>query len=344
MSNLTLSFGQGFLGFFLIQGKDMSGFTLRCPFRLGPNYELGQLPVGNKLNGIAAELQKVTSDSYAILLNGFDSEKSAQEFIPKMWFALSFASLRSQFPLTVNYDLDRVRYYDKPIEADSNNPMSMFGQVDGFANNNGPIIFPTKKDIVIGTIPGGMKLAASQSGESFLQALTNGLKEVANVSFNIDMRFKTALDLHNAYYYLHSSEAKLITLMMSLESLSEPKQKYDIALELITKWRDELNKIKSAFSEGSPEFLSLKSLEHELLFRKSESHRSSIRQLVYDTLKSSGNSKAEEMTKRAVEIYDDRGTLVHEGKLEHRILVKDQIDALEIVHSVLEARLRLLLK
>ena len=84
--------------------------------------------------------------------------------------------------------------------------------------------------------------------------------------------------------------------------------------------------------------LHLSRLFRELMFRKEDSIRRQIRNVVKFTLEVNGDTDAEKAAARAVKIYDLRSTLVHEGTLESPVLTKAIADVKDIVERVLRAR------
>jgi hypothetical protein len=74
------------------------------------------------------------------------------------------------------------------------------------------------------------------------------------------------------------------------------------------------------------------------MFRKEDSIRRQIRNVVQFTLEDNGDTDAKQTAASAVKIYDLRSTLVHDGTLEFQVLTKATADAKTIVERVLRAR------
>lgn len=89
-------------------------------------------------------------------------------------------------------------------------------------------------------------------------------------------------------------------------------------------------------NDSSEESFALRALLQEVAYRRDESIRSSIRKLVRDALAS--DDDAQKLAKQAVDIYDKRSRLVHDGHLPHTELVQASSDAKLIVKRILIAR------
>lgn len=131
----------------------------------------------------------------------------------------------------------------------------------------------------------------------------------------------------------------------ALEALAEPRPKHPKARALLDGWHEQLKAeravlVDAADDEEKEETReALEALERELFFRKDESHRSSIRRLVGETLRAAGEENHESYCRQAVKMYDTRGTLVHEGTVPGRALHEALTAAREIVPMVLKAKL-----
>ncbi len=145
------------------------------------------------------------------------------------------------------------------------------------------------------------------------------------------------MELYAAYFYEQSANAKFLTLIMVLETLTVSHPKHEVALELLTQWRSQVEERKRQLHPGSEEHEALEALERELLFRREASLRSQIRTLVRNTLTTAGNLNASRYAQHAVRAYDRRSTLVHEGTLPTGVLREAARDAREIVEAVLKA-------
>jgi hypothetical protein len=106
----------------------------------------------------------------------------------------------------------------------------------------------------------------------------------------------------------------------------------------LDKWKQEVQELQEPLAPDSEDAASLEALSRELLFRKEDSIRRQIRSLVFTTLQANGDEDAQAMATKAVQVYDHRSTLVHEGRLDPPVLGKANSDAKNIVERVLRAR------
>ena len=125
-------------------------YTLRVPVRT-----LGEEPIlGLKAPAIVqlGELEVILTSAPPLLItsiNGFPSEASAVEFLPRVVAALWALVVRWNIAFRASFILDRVTYAADPVAA-GNNLARSFGQesgppVDGLAGIEDVVVFPTGK-------------------------------------------------------------------------------------------------------------------------------------------------------------------------------------------------------
>ncbi|MEO7858880.1 MAG: hypothetical protein ABIU05_00310 [Nitrospirales bacterium] len=124
---------------------------------------------------------------------------------------------------------------------------------------------------------------------------------------------------------------------MALEVLATGIPRTNLVLDLLDKWQEDVTELKAGVEPKSEDAASLEAVSHELLFRKEDSLRRQIRNMVSTTLQDDSDKDAAEIGKHAVEVYDHRSTLVHEGKLAKPLLDMATRDAKMIVERVLRA-------
>ena len=151
-----------------------------------------------------------------------------------------------------------------------------------------------------------------------------------------DEVFRTALDLYGAHFTETSAWARLLTLVMVLETLAEPNTRPTIVLELLNRFRPQLEEVEAGMDPDSDAAFALDSLKRELFFRKDDWIRSRIRAFVADALTES-ESEHRELARLAVRVHDRRSTLVHRGMLHNDELTTAVADAKRIVEKVLSA-------
>jgi hypothetical protein len=150
-------------------------------------------------------------------------------------------------------------------------------------------------------------------------------------------KMRISLELYAAHFSERAMSTRFLMLIMALEALIPGMNKSKIALNLLEQWKQQVSDLKSKLPPDSDEYNSLEGLERELLFRRENSIRSQIKQMVYDVLSAGKNPKANELAQRVVKVYDQRSTLVHEGALPVGELAKAEQDAREIIELVLKA-------
>jgi hypothetical protein len=319
-------------------------YTLRFPFQLAPGREINDLdqPVERKIGNLTFKL-KHHEPYYVFEVQGFESEQAAKKYLDHLWAGLMWVLLHSGLAFNAIMEFDAVTYAEDPIKAAENLSKSLGvaiqGGVDGLVNGNWPSVYPSSKTIRTITA-GGASITVGTNVEQVYSLLTEGLGTPNSANVILDAKLRIALDLYAAYFYERSANARLLTLVMALETLTPSHPKHQVALDLIDHWRLQVEQEKSVLQPDSVEYEALKALERELLFRKEASLRSQIRTLVHDILAAEGHHDAVQIARRAVKVYDNRSTLVHEGTLPENELRVAERDAKEIVEAVLRAKFR----
>jgi hypothetical protein len=130
-------------------------------------------------------------------------------------------------------------------------------------------------------------------------------------------KIRVALDLYRESITEESANARFLTLVMTLEALAERKARPTSIVQLLGEFGEKLDILEKNLSSKPEELAALESLKRELIFRKEDSIRSTIRSLVLNTLSASGATDTEVVAEEAVEAYDKRSTLLHKGSLPH---------------------------
>jgi len=166
------------------------------------------------------------------------------------------------------------------------------------------------------------KEISSNTIESTLTSIANVL-----IKSSYGVKLRTALELYAAHFTEQQVRVRFLLLVIALESLTNPTKKHNVAVNLMSRWQQELKIEIKNYSEKSEEFKSLESLSRELNFRTEDSLRSQIRKL----FKNLNSCNSEEMQRRALHVYDKRSTLVHEGELPDEELVNLEAEAKELL-------------
>jgi hypothetical protein len=148
-------------------------------------------------------------------------------------------------------------------------------------------------------------------------------------------KVRIALELYAGHFYEHAATMRFLRLVMVLEALAVATPRPNFVTEILEQWHRQLGDIKSHLDPDSVEFASLESLERELFFRRDDSIRSQIRNLVHKALAADGNQDAADMARQALWVYDQRSRLVHEGTMPTADLTKAEQTVGQIVRAVL---------
>jgi formylmethanofuran dehydrogenase subunit A len=125
---------------------------------------------------------------------------------------------------------------------------------------------------------------------------------------------------------------------MALEALASGVTRTPLVIGLLDKWKKDVEELIQTVDSHSDDAASLEAVSRELIFRKEDSIRRQIRNVVLSTLADHGDQDAEQAAKIAVKIYDLRSKLVHDGILESQVLSTAISDAKALVERVLRAR------
>ena len=327
------------------ESSSESKYTLRFPFQVVPKRKIPKIdkPVTQKY-GKLTFLLKQDDPFYIFEIEGFHSEKAAREYLNNLWIGLMWVMLNNGMAFNANMVFDTVVYSEDPYKAAENIAKNFGlsnkgrGKVDGLANGNMPIVYPSGK--IVRTITGTATVTTGLNIHQVYRLLFEGLSSFNDSEIIIDRKLKTALELFNAHFYEESSNAKLLTLIMALETLTTNQVKHKVAIDFIDQWCSQVVQQKEQFKSDTDEYEALESLERELLVRKETSLRRKIRTLVYKTLSLDRNPDASRFAQRSVKIYDSRSTLVHNGHLPPTELQQALSEAKEITEMVLKIKLR----
>lgn len=153
-----------------------------------------------------------------------------------------------------------------------------------------------------------------------------------------DPKLLTAFELFAAYFTEASGNARFLTLVMAIETLATGVQRTRLVLDLLEKWKQEADETLKTVAPDSDDAASLQAVRRELLFRREDSIRRQVRNVIFTTLTMNGDAGATEAAKKAVQLYDLRSTLVHKGSLTSQELSEGLTDAKNLVERVLRAR------
>lgn len=300
-------------------------FELRFPFR--PNNPLQETTKDLSLMIGERTVSLKWRPPYVVLKIGpFDTELEAEEFLPRVWGSLAWATIIRGSGFTANMTWSDVHFPEDPLIA-AKNVANSFGMSDpgaplqALGHYGFPCVIPIGKNYrFIGV--GDVEVKVMENAESLASILAEGLKSKAVEILYYDERLRTSVQLYSDSDREPSTRAKFLTLVMALEVLTQPIPKHPIAQVLLDRFADEVNNEKTRYCKDSDEWESLDSLIREIAFRRESSLRSRIRALVLSTLASLPLEDLKQRARDAVWAYDQRSTLVHDGSLPDEILAK----------------------
>ena len=318
-------------------------YTLRFPFELPLGQRIDVTEQSSQLGALTFYLKK--QDRYYVLtVSGFSSEGAAKQYVKVIWAGLAWLLLGRGLSAKADLDFQAVVYAENPYQAAKNlaksSGLSIEGRVDGSIDGSRPAVYPTDKKLSIITA-GEASVVIGTPASDVLQFLLEGISFPQSASVIAEPKLRLALELYGALFTEFSGNARFLTLVMALEVLAPNTLKTQRVLELLDEWLREVEDLEKGVGEDTEDGASLDALKRELLFRREDSIRRRIRTLVYDTLSANGDSEeADKAAKLAVKIYDLRGTLLHEGRLQDKELTEATRDAKQIVERVLKAKFR----
>lgn len=318
----------------------MPDFSLRYPFRLQPGHEIGDdgkpmtITVGSR--ELSLRLSTKQAGSYVIKIAGFPTADEASAFAATMWAALANILIDLTIPFDAPFQVSPVRYLAEP-KVSPNFPE--LGIVHGSANEDEAFAFPSEQRIAVFGM-GTPTVSVSSPGDRFLTDVTRWASMPHGAAISADERLRTAIELYSASFVESSRRARFLALVMVLEVLSEHQMKHESALAFLDQWAEEIEEARKN-AASSDEREAFESLKRELLFRRENSIRSRVRSLVLKAL--AHDPDVAKLAKQAVDAYDKRGTLVHDGTVDEQELVKASADVRVVVQKVLRARVDSLL-
>jgi len=316
-------------------------FELRFPYR--PNN-----PLQETTNDLALSVDNLTLSlkwrpPYVVLVIGpFDTEREAEQYLPRVWGALAWVTIMRGSGFSCNMSWSDVHYPEDPLMA-AKNVASSFGMpapetplhamgIDGY-----PCVVQIGKNY--GFMGGSYcESRIIENAESIASIIVEGLKSKAIEALYVNERLRTSLQLYSDSHREPSLRTKFLTVVMSLEVLTQPSPKHAIAQELLDNLEVEINNELAKYLEDSDEWESLDSLKREIVFRRESSLRSRIRALVVSSLSNLPPEDLRQKAREAVWAYDQRSALVHDGSLPDEKLAKAYELAKSTLVDVLRAR------
>jgi hypothetical protein len=315
-------------------------YTLRFPFTIPAGREIAVTDSAGELDGLKYRFVK-RDRFYVLTLSGFPTAEAAQAYLKDIRACLLWVLLQTGIAADAVFELQQVAYTDDPMQAAANLSQSfnleVEGPVDALLDGGRPAVYSCEKRVRI--LTGGLpSVILSTPCEVALRHLTEGLRIESGARIADNQKLLTAFDLYAAYFTESAPNARFLTLIMALETLATGVERTRLVLDLLERWRNEAENILQTVAPDSDDATSLEGIMRELLFRREDSIRRQMRNLVLTTLKMNGDGDAAEAAKAAVRLYDLRSTLVHEGTLPAQKLSESVTEAKGVVERVLRAR------
>lgn len=148
-------------------------------------------------------------------------------------------------------------------------------------------------------------------------------------------KLRIALELYAAHYNEQHVRVRFLLLVIAMEALAPSTDKHQVVLQLLERWKEELQDAKSKFDADSEEYQSFDALSRELNFRSEDSIRSQIRKL-FAGVPCDTPEESSALQRRALKVYDKRSTLVHVGYLPKAELASLENEARELLELLLQ--------
>jgi hypothetical protein len=170
------------------------------------------------------------------------------------------------------------------------------------------------------------------------EVLGNWLIDMAHFlsSATYGEKYRVALELYAAHFSEKQVRVRFILLVIAMEALAESSPKHQVAIDLLTRWQQEIDTEIGKHDQASDEVQSLRALSRELDFRSGDSINNTIRKLFAD-LPGVGEEGRIALQRRAVRLYNKRSTLVHDGHLPFEELPGLEAEARQLLEMLFAA-------
>lgn len=307
-------------------------YTLRFRFNLPPDRGITSEAVTQTIGALPHTLEAepappgAAPDAYALKVVGFASPAEAEAYVARVRVALAWLLLEQGLAAQASFDVQIVRH--------SGDPGALPMPIDG----SRPAVYRTgvRLSVVTGFAP---QIRQDLSSYAALELVSEAVEFPNFERLATDTQFATAMDLYRAHFTESSAEARFLTLIMSLEALTVGALEPPRVLELIDRWRIEINAIGEDFANNLQLARSLASLDGTLSYSRLGSISSRIRSLIVETLSRSGDADAQALAREASTLYGLRSELVHNGRLREPEKLGPAIERTRaIANRVLRAR------
>jgi len=332
------------LSFRLLRPDDrLKGFCLRVPVRPLGKEPIHDLAEAAFLDDAEHPLVVAREDRLLVFTaSGFSTVDDAASWLPRMVAGLWCVALRFNLAFKSEFSLREVTRASDPAASALNVRRSIGLEVDGPLSGtveaDATCIFASHETLLL--IGMGEATAHVSNGtRQVIPFLRRGMASAVAPALTADERFRTAMDLYLSHFYEVSQQARLLTLVMTLEVLAPVTSRHPTCVQMLRKWILQVDDVlKGPASEDEED--ALRALRNELAFKSETSIRRRIESLVRETLAHDG-VLADAMVREVKAVYAARSTLAHKGVLPIEDLAKTQATALRLVQHVLAARMGL---
>jgi hypothetical protein len=313
-------------------------YTLRFPFALPPEKAISVTEQSSTIGVLNLTLTKKGS-LYILNIEGFSSEEEAKKYIRNIWAGLMWLLIHRELSADAKWEPQTIIYSEDPHQAakniSENLGVQIDGPVDGLLTGDSPAVYMTGKRLRSLPFP-ALSSTITDSAKNFFKYFSEGAS-FPQIPIE-DQKLKLAFELYGAHFTELSAKAQFLALIMAFEALATGIPKTKTVLNLMEKWKKEVEELKKTIEPDSDDAASLTAIEGEILFRQEDSINRQIRRLVETTLQDNGDQDAKDVASNVVKLYKLRSILLHEGKLESEELIQATNDAKIIVKRVLLAR------
>jgi hypothetical protein len=319
----------------------MPDFILYFPFELesGRVIAIAGLPRTHVYENIHLELNIIGEPYYYIKISGLQSEEEAKAYVNKVRLGLAFIEFRN------HYGVDFNSYIQCPVIIEKENKAPMYflgaeipveGTKIGMIEEKLPAVYSSDVKILKMHM-GDVGIRAETDSESIFMSFLEGT-QISNNLVLTNKRLEAALDIYKSHFFVNSVTAKFLFLVMVLETLTSSRLKNKLVLKIMEEWKKQISLIITKYRKKDRYYktlVDLESLKRELFYRRENSLRSQIRELVYTALASMNDSEVDTKAKKALKLYDKRSFIVHGNLISEQEINRSFEELRPIVEDVL---------
>lgn len=285
---------------------------------------------------------KDSAGYFVLEARDFVTEDEALAYVPYLKTGLWNLAIDRNIAFVPFFERRDITRPDDPEEAARNLEKSFkvpyTGPVHGLTQEAGFSVYQASENILFISMDGG-KAYVLTPWKMVEKALSEGIQFGNAGSEKTDPNLTTALDLYLAHFSESSIRAKFLTLMMALEVLAPVTEKHAVAVGMLTDFAATVQvKLNTTIDDEARD--ALQALHKDIEFRKETSIRRRVRRLILDGTPLPEAERLE-WARKVVKAYDLRGSMVHSGTVELKVLSEAHSVALDAVKLILGARLGL---